>query len=138
MKKLLLIFLLLPFFSCTKKNEEQYVLQNNEDEPMESSVIQSEELPKSTSSSDPFIEYTIPGVNISFKYPNNERIKNLEIRKNIKEFNSENDVRINCKVYADEFFEHGVTKHAKWEKFCFNLGIFLFLRVFFCFFVQFI
>lgn len=66
-----------------------------------------EELPKSTSSSDPFIEYTIPGVNISFKYPNNERIKNLEIRKNIKEFNSENDVRINCKVYADEFFEHG-------------------------------
>lgn len=75
MKKLLLIFLLLPFFSCTKKNEKQYVLQNNEDGPMESSVIQSEELSKITSTTEPFIEYTIPGVNISFKYPNNERIK---------------------------------------------------------------
>ena len=124
MKKLLLIFLLLPFFSCTKKNEEQYVLQNNEDEPMESSVIQSEELSKITSPSDPFIEYTIPGVNISFKYPNNERIKNLEIRKNIKEFNSENDVRINCTVYADELIASRIVRnffeksHANQAAFC--------------------
>ncbi len=107
MKKLLLIFLLLPFFSCTKKNEEQYVLQNNEDEPMESSVIQSEELPKSTSSTEPFIEYTIPGVNISFKYPNNERIKNMNIRKESFLFDDNTDLRINSNVYADEFFEHG-------------------------------
>lgn len=107
MKKLLLIFLLLPFFSCTKKNEEQYILQNNEDEPMESSVIQSEELPKSTSSTEPFIEYTIPGVNISFKYPNNERIKNMNIIKESFLFDDNTDLRINSNVYADEFFEHG-------------------------------
>ena len=66
-----------------------------------------EELPKSTSSTDPFIEYTIPGVNISFKYPNNERIKNMNIRKESFLFDDNTDLRINSNVYADEFFEHG-------------------------------
>ena len=107
MKKLLLLFLLLAFISCTKKNEEQYVQQNNEEETTELLTVQSDEITETTSLTDPFIEYTIPGVNISFKYPNNERIKNMNIRKESFQYDNATDLRINSRVYADEFFEHG-------------------------------
>lgn len=90
-----------------KQNEQLQEELNNEENIENAEELIEEEDENFGRGTAPFVTYNVPGVNISFQYPNHINIKNININKESYKFNSDEDIRINISIYGDEFFEHG-------------------------------
>lgn len=100
---LLLLFLL---FSCSRnKNSNNFVENDKVLINEETNINGTKEKNDYANTFDSLRAYTIPGVNISFEYPEHKRIVHVREQKGL--LINDETIYINDQVYQDYFFIHG-------------------------------